>query len=65
MSDAKDDLASNSLAAFEAAMGDIENSRKCNCVPDCEETAYQHQVDTTDLEIEEICQNKGRVKVRV
>ncbi len=41
-------------------MDDADVSRDCSaeCLPDCEETAYDLQIDTTNLDAEELCKNK-------
>ncbi len=41
-------------------MDDADVSRDCSdkCMPNCEETTYSLQIDTTNLDTEELCKNK-------
>ncbi len=57
---ASDGVYNNSLLAFQTAMDDSEVNRACtkDCQPDCVETTYDFHVDTTKLEIEEMCKNR-------
>jgi hypothetical protein len=47
----------NSLLAFNKAMGDGNNTKNCEelCLPNCDETTYEFTVDTTELDTEELC----------
>lgn len=47
----------NTLAAFDRAMRDVNNSKDCHemCQPNCDETTYEYTIDTTELNTEELC----------
>ena len=53
----------NSRYAFEMAMDDSSIFKTCSeqCESNCEETAYDVQIDTTTLEAEELCKN-GQIR---
>ncbi len=57
----------NSRWNFEMAMDDAEVNKACTngCLPDCEETDYDFQVDTTNLEVDRLCKDAGRRDVSV
>ncbi len=57
----------NSQLAFEKAMEDGGTNEACTngCLPDCEETTYDVQVDTTSLRTDKLCQEGETREVRV
>ena len=48
----------NSLHEFNDAMEDPEITDACSkeCLPNCGEITYSYEMDTTDLEVEQLCQ---------
>jgi hypothetical protein len=50
----------NSLMEFEEAMGNGKNTQGCEqiCLPNCDETTYKFNIDTTELDTEELCSSK-------
>jgi hypothetical protein len=61
----KEDGNSNSLLDFDNAMRDSKNTKECEkmCLPNCDETTYAYTIDTTELNIKELCRNKDTKKV--
>jgi hypothetical protein len=55
----------NSILAFNEAMGDRNNTMNCEelCVPNCDETTYEYTIDTTELSTEELCNNNETKQV--
>ena len=49
----------NSLHEFNDAMEDPEITDACSkeCLPNCGEITYSYEMDTTDLEVEQLCQH--------
>ena len=48
----------NSLHEFNDAMEDPEITDACSkeCLPNCGEITYSYEMDTTDLEVDQLCQ---------
>jgi hypothetical protein len=55
----------NTVQAFDNAIRDSKNSKNCEelCLPNCEETAYEYTIDTTELNTDDLCGNKDTRKV--
>jgi hypothetical protein len=62
----KGDGYNNTLLAFDNAMTDGNNAKSCEetCFPNCDETTYKYTIDTTELDIEELCSNKDTKEVK-
>ena len=56
----------NSRYAFDTSLDDSDVLRNCteDCMPDCTETSYDYQVDTTNLDAEELCLDENTRNVR-
>ena len=50
----------NSLHLFNNAMEDPEITDACSkeCLPNCGEITYSYEMDTTDLEVDQLCQQE-------
>ena len=50
----------NSLHKFNDAMEDPEITDSCSneCLPNCGEITYSYEMDTTDLEVDQLCQQR-------
>lgn len=55
----------NTLRVFEEAMNDGHNSEDCEklCPSNCEETMYEYNIDTTELDTNQLCEDKETKKV--
>jgi hypothetical protein len=62
----KGDGYTNTVQAFDEAMGDGNNTKHCEnkCFPNCDETTYEYTIDTTELNTEELCTDRETKKVK-
>ena len=54
----------NSLHNFKIAMNDPQIMKVCKeaCLPNCEEITYSYEIDTTDLKIDQLCQEGEKTR---
>jgi hypothetical protein len=49
----------NTLRTFLSALEAEESLQQCQCMPDCEEVTLETEVDTLDLNLDELCDEEG------
>ncbi len=59
------DGTNNTLKQFMDGLDDAGSSKQCTdqCLPDCEYTSYDYQVDTTELKPKKLCADAETRKV--